>query len=397
MTDSAAVAATAASTHRGGDKIAIAAVKILIAAACFWYLSRQIDAAAVFSGIAIMDLRWLGLATLLVMLEMPLIGMRWRAVVNEITETEWRAPHGAMIMIVAIAAFFSQVLPAMAFEGIRSWLLARLGCGWRIGITSVVIDRSIAVCLLFALTLIILLLPSDLSALGGFRNFIVGAYGAFLLAAAVLILILPSIIPLFERNRYLHWAASLLVSVRRVLFGRTAPVILGLGLTVLALTIFVIWCIGRAQGLMLPIREAAVLFAVVLGIGLVPISISGWGVRELAVVALLGRHGLAPEQALLFSVCFGLVVAVGSLPGGVAWLFYQPGKLKTADANLKSIPKIRSASPPKLVRFCESATSDVSCAFAPASHDGSLNRTAHPPSRRTTLGNRPASGVEDDG
>ena len=74
MTDSAAVPATAASRHRGGDKIAIAAVKILITAACFWYLSRQIDAVAVFSGIAIMDLRWLSLATLLVMLEMLLVG-----------------------------------------------------------------------------------------------------------------------------------------------------------------------------------------------------------------------------------------------------------------------------------------------------------------------------------
>jgi hypothetical protein len=228
MTDIAAVAATAASTHRGGDKIAIAAAKILITAACFWYLSRQIDAAAVFSGIGMMDLRWLGLATLLVMLEMPLIGMRWRAVVNEITETEWRAPHGAMTVIVTIAAFFSQILPSIAFEGIRSWLLARLGCGWRIGITSVVIDRAIAVCLLFALTLIILLLPSDLSALGGFRNLVLGAYGAFLLATAFLIVFLPSIIPLFERRRHLRWAAGLLVSVRRVLFGRTAPVILGL-------------------------------------------------------------------------------------------------------------------------------------------------------------------------
>src|SRR5262249_36966323 len=268
MTDSAAVPATAASRHRGGDKIAIAAVKILITAVCFWYLSRQIDAVAVFTGIAIMDLRWLGLATLLVMLEMLLAGMRWRAVVNEITETEWRAPHGPMIVIVTIAAFFSQILPGIAFEGIRSWLLARLGCGWRIGITSVVIDRAIYVCLLVALTLIILLLPSDLSALGGFRNLVLGAYGAFLLSAVSLILCLPSIIPLFEQHRYLRWAASLLASVRRVLFGRTAPVILGLGLTALALIILVIWCVGQAQGLMLPLNEAAVLFAVVLGVAL---------------------------------------------------------------------------------------------------------------------------------
>jgi hypothetical protein len=81
------------------------------------------------------------------------------------------------------------------------------------------------------------------------------------------------------------------------------------------LTIAVIWSIGRAQGLVLPVTDAAVLFAVILGVTLVPISIGGWGLRELAVISLLGNHGIAPERALLFSVCFGFVLAISSLPG----------------------------------------------------------------------------------
>jgi hypothetical protein len=73
----------------------------------------------------------------------------------------------------------------------------------------------------------------------------------------------------------------------------------------------------------LPVSDAAVLFTVMIGVALVPISIGGWGLRELAVIALLGNHGVAPERALLFSVCFGLTLAVGSLPGAVAWLLYS--------------------------------------------------------------------------
>jgi hypothetical protein len=45
----------------------------------------------------------------------------------------------------------------------------------------------------------------------------------------------------------------------------------------------------------------------------VPISIGGWGLRELAVVSVLAGYGVAPERALLFSVCFGLALAVGCL------------------------------------------------------------------------------------
>jgi hypothetical protein len=82
---------------------------------------------------------------------------------------------------------------------------------------------------------------------------------------------------------------------------------------------------------MLPVPDAAVLFAVVVGVSLVPISVGGWGLRELAVVSLLAGHGMPPERALLFSVCFGLVLAAGSLPGALVWLVYSVAPVR-ADA-----------------------------------------------------------------
>jgi hypothetical protein len=42
----------------------------------------------------------------------------------------------------------------------------------------------------------------------------------------------------------------------------------------------------------------------------------------------LGAHGLAPERALMFSVCFGLTGVIAVLPGLVVWLLYplpRPG------------------------------------------------------------------------
>jgi hypothetical protein len=64
------------------------------------------------------------------------------------------------------------------------------------------------------------------------------------------------------------------------------------------------------------------LFTIVIGVVIVPISIGGWGLRELAVISLLAGYGVAPERALLFSVCFGLALAIGSLPGALVWLLY---------------------------------------------------------------------------
>ena len=86
-----------------------------------------------------------------------------------------------------------------------------------------------------------------------------------------------------------------------------------------------VWLLGRAQGLVLSASDAAVLFTLVVGVSLIPISVGGWGLRELAVVSFLSDHGVAPERALLFSVCFGLALIIGALPGALAWAVYPFG------------------------------------------------------------------------
>jgi uncharacterized membrane protein YbhN (UPF0104 family) len=87
-----------------------------------------------------------------------------------------------------------------------------------------------------------------------------------------------------------------------------------------ALTIAAVWSLGRAQGLPLSPADAAVLFAVMIGVALVPFTVGGWGLRELAMVSLFGNHGLTPERALVFSMYFGLASLAASLPGAVAWM-----------------------------------------------------------------------------
>jgi hypothetical protein len=175
---------------------------------------------------------------------------------------------------------------------------------------------------LIVLGFVVLLLPSGLTALGGYRNIVLVVYGALILAGALGLLLAGKIVPPLARWRYSRWVATLAADVHRVLLGSKGPVILGIGCLIHALTIIAVWSVGRAQGFVLPLPDAAVLFTVMIGVVLIPISIGGWGLRELAVISLLGHHGIAPEKALLFSVSFGLAMAVGSLPGALVWLVY---------------------------------------------------------------------------
>src|SRR5215813_3338580 len=305
-----------------GEKAAIFAAKLLVTGACFWYISRHIDLNQVLSTIPLLDLRWAALAILVALLEIPLAGLRWYNIVDALAARDQQMTRTAMTAATAVGLFFAQVLPNVAGEGIRAWLLVRLGSNRRTAVTSVVIDRGVGVGLLIVLGFVVLLLPSGLTALGGYRDVVLVAYGALILAGALGLLLVPKIVSPLARWRYSRWFATLAADIHHVLLGSKGPVVLSIGCLIEAFTIVVVWSLGRAQGLALPLPDAMVLFVVMIGVVAVPISIGGWGLRELAVVSLLGAHGVAPEKALLFSVCFGLALAVGFLPGALAWILF---------------------------------------------------------------------------
>ena len=197
------------------------------------------------------------------------------------------------------------------------------------------IDRAVGVAVLVAFAFVILLLSSALTAFAGYRHFALIVFGATLAAGVLGLLATPIAAPLLQRWRYSYWLGSFAADAHRVLLGPRAPTIFGAACLIHVLTILVIWLVGRALGLALPILDCAVLFTVMIGVALAPISAGGWGLRELAVVSLLGAHGLAPERALIFSVCFGLVGVIGVLPGLVVWLLYP---LPRPAASVAAVP-----------------------------------------------------------
>jgi uncharacterized membrane protein YbhN (UPF0104 family) len=83
------------------------------------------------------------------------------------------------------------------------------------------------------------------------------------------------------------------------------------------------YCIALSLGIPVgPIAMVAIMSMVTLVVAL-PISIAGWGVREVSLVALLGLLGVDRSAALLMSVEFGLLSTLVSLPGGVVWLLFR--------------------------------------------------------------------------
>jgi glycosyltransferase 2 family protein len=104
-------------------------------------------------------------------------------------------------------------------------------------------------------------------------------------------------------------AAIALVGRRVVL----AQVALSAGTTACILIAF--WASAAAVGLSLSFAAVVTLVPLILLTMLVPITISGWGLREGAAAALLPLAGSTASASLAASVVFGLVGLAAVLPG----------------------------------------------------------------------------------
>src|SRR5262245_38877173 len=89
----------------GRKKAAIFAVKLLVTAACFWYVLRQIDLSEVWSSIRLLDFRWAAFALLVAMLEIPLLGLRWCNIIGALAARKWITP-AVVLAVTAVGAFF---------------------------------------------------------------------------------------------------------------------------------------------------------------------------------------------------------------------------------------------------------------------------------------------------
>jgi hypothetical protein len=174
--------------------------------------------------------------------------------------------------------------------------------------------------------------------------------GVWMLAESAAILLLPLFLLLhngaFEACRRLavrmgKWTAKLvrdeswLMELRSYLKSLSgASVATAVLLTILAYFLFFSQCYLLALALDLQIGPLPVSFAVALGslVTLIPISISGLGTREAAMIAYLGTAGVAPEKSLGYSLLvFVTFYVAGGLMGAVAWLI-KPVSLKEAKA-----------------------------------------------------------------
>jgi uncharacterized membrane protein YbhN (UPF0104 family) len=242
---------------------------------------------------------------------------RWQLVLRVVASP---LPFGRAFTLTLVGYFFGQILPgAVGGDAMRIWQAYRAGMPLRGAVNSVALERVITVFGLLLLTLVMQPVLIPYAGAAGFWLFVgltlAGAAGIGVLTqfdrvprAVAQWRVVQPLIGLAEDSRALfldlrHAVPTLVVTV--------------LGHVNMAL---VAWALALAVGASVSVLDSIALVPPAILVATLPISIAGWGIREGAMVMLLGFVGVSAAAATTVSVLFGMLGVVSSLTGGLVWI-----------------------------------------------------------------------------
>jgi hypothetical protein len=285
-------------------------------------LLARFDAAAVYNTIRGVDFAWIAAAVALVVPLIFIKTVRWRVIL--------RANAAAMDLWPALLAYFGSLFIGFLTPGRLGEFVKALHVSRDCGVSSAQAFATVLADRLFDLCALVVVGGAALLAFG------VDTLPALL--AAVALLVVPMALFLHARTfagiqaagrRMGRFGARFfaedgwLAEMRRGFLALTGPALLvSVALTALAYGVFFGQCYLLAVALELPVDFGTASYAVALGslVTLIPVSISGLGTREAAMIAYLEVFAIAAEDALSFSLLvFATFYLGGGLIGAAAW------------------------------------------------------------------------------
>jgi uncharacterized membrane protein YbhN (UPF0104 family) len=261
---------------------------------------------------------WLAAIATYALFQLPLSSTRWRWLATPLGFT---APWTRYLKLYYVGLFFNLFLPtSMGGDVVRAWSLADEPRRRVAAMLSVVSDRISG---LIALVLLASIAAAvDRGSLPANLRLLVGGLTVAMFTGLAL---LPYLARFSNKLRTLAMGLSL----TRGHIGRWLGA-LGISFAVQALSTLQVALAGMALGLKIPLLGYAAVVPLVSLLTMLPISISGLGVREIALKLMLAPFGVPEAAAVALGLAwFGQTLVMGLL-GGLVYLFIGTGAAPAA-------------------------------------------------------------------
>lgn len=303
-------------------------LRLALSAVLVWVLVMTFDLDSTYVRGRSLDVSWLLVGVSVLLGQTLLAAVRWQIVIDGLGLVASRAQS---YRILLVGLFFNQTLPSsIGGDAVRIWQLRSLGNRGADATTAVLLDRVIAL-----VALLPLMIGGLLRLAGHLQESLIAPTVAVitgLTIAGLTVLLLLHRLPghlLTGRAFALRtMSASSLAFLREPV--RIASTTL-LAVVIHLITGFSVYALARSADVALSLNDALLLTPLVLLVISVPISFAGWGLREGAMIVVLGVIGIAKADALALSVLFGLSVMFTGIPGGMLWLVGRRSQPRTME------------------------------------------------------------------
>jgi glycosyltransferase 2 family protein len=293
-----------------------ALARLAVTAALLAAVTWRLDLGALARKAARLEARWVAAALLAVAAAVAVSAWKWGLILA------WRRhplPYPRLLRHYLVGLFFNNVLPtSIGGDAVRAWEAARDTGDVPEAVGSVIAERLVAGAALGVTAL----LGLPFVEVTGRLLLLAAAFLAINLALVAIFLvpraaeaIARSVLPRRLRGAR-DTAAATVGAVREIL---RAPRLFSL--VFLASVLFQLLvaavnaCLFEAMAIPVPVARSVIYTPMIFAVAMLPVSLSGLGVREAAYVFFFGQVGVQRSDAIAASLLFFLLVAVASLPG----------------------------------------------------------------------------------
>jgi len=301
------------------DKLKLG-VRIAISFICLGVVFTLIDIDKVVDLIKDIDPITILLVILFMLLGHIGSGLRFYFIVNQLRRKLLKVDA---IKVSFVALWFNQLLPTgMGGDVVRAVMLAKT-CGRSRTILSAFLDRILG--LLWMILVMMVFIPLVLTSRLGLEVTII-------ICMSCLLTLVISFSPIMIKSSFCKALGNKHVNnLCRFLslFGHSMRMVVLssafyklLFYLVLSFLPYVLYVslLGHSFGLGLTLPEYIAVVPVIFIAMQFPISIGGWGVRELAALYVFSYMGISEEVAVIISILYGVGLLVTSIPGNFFWI-----------------------------------------------------------------------------
>jgi uncharacterized membrane protein YbhN (UPF0104 family) len=306
-------------------KITFLVLKVAVSVALLVYLFSKAGGMAVIGNAVMLSPFHLAAASILYILASFLSTLRWKMFIPV------RLGTRGLFSMYMIGTFFNVCLPStIGGDAVKAYCLSRALKGNLgndgdaqfeskhniVSVASVFMDRYVGLAALLLIGLAVF------------------PFGYHTLEKTQVLWIMPALFAGFIAGSFILFKFRLGTRLKIMLtvhdyfelyFGKRAVLVKGFmySIVIQMVAIFSVYVLASGLGLNISFLSLVIFLPIVFIITLIPVSISGIGLREGAFVVLFGTIGIAPDKAMTLSLIWFVSVVIGSLWGLFEYLRFK--------------------------------------------------------------------------